>query len=345
MTHNNSIYFFLIILVSLFFFSFIFKKNNFLTSFSGERHQLFTQKEKNIPLIGGIFLFFTFSYILFFESKFLFISFLFSFLVLGIFVDLKILISPKIRILIQSFLIISLVYIFDLNIPTSRVVFVDYLLDQKIVNILFVTFCILVLMNGANFIDGLNGLLIGYFCLVSFFLLKINFFDFINLSVDKTAVFFSIMIVLFLFNFFNQIYLGDNGAYILSIFFGALVVSFYQSYQNISPYYVILLFWYPCFENLFSIIRKIRMKKSPMKPDTNHLHQVLFFFIKKKFLANQFYSNNFSSLIILFINLLIFNIGSINISSSIYQLIVILISIGIYLFSYNYLLKFKLKNK
>ena len=306
---------------------------------------MFAQKAKNIPLLGGIFLFLVFGYILFFQSKFLFILFLFLFLILGIFVDLKILISPKIRILIQSFLIISLVYVFDLNIPTSRVVFVDYFLDQKFINILFVTFCILVLINGSNFIDGLNGLLIGYFCLISFFLLKINFFNFINLSVDETVIFFSIMIILFLFNFFNQIYLGDNGAYILGIFFGTLVVSFYQSYQNISPYYIILLFWYPCFENLFSIIRKIRMRKSPMKPDTNHLHQVLFFFIKKKFFANQFYSNNFSSLIILGINLLILNIGSINIYSSIHQLLVILISIGIYLFSYNYLLNFKLKNK
>ena len=306
---------------------------------------MFAQKAKNIPLIGGIFLFLTFSYILFLQSKLLFISFLFLFLILGIFVDLKILISPKIRILIQSFLIISIVYIFDLNIPTSRVVFVDYFLDQKIINILFVTFCILVLINGANFIDGLNGLLIGYFCIISFFLLKINFFDFIDLSFDETVVFFSIMVILFLFNFFNQIYLGDNGAYILGIFFGTLVVSFYQSYQNISPYYIILLFWYPCFENLFSIIRKIRMKKSPMKPDTNHLHQVLFFFIKKKFFVNQFYSNNFSSLIILGINLIILNIGNINIYSSIHQLSVILISISIYLFSYNYLLNFKLKNK
>ena len=201
--YNNSIYFLLIILLSLFFFSFILKKKNFLTSFSGERHQLFAQKAKNIPLLGGIFLFLVFGYILFFQSKFLFILFLFLFLILGIFVDLKILISPKIRILIQSFLIISLVYVFDLNIPTSRVVFVDYFLDQKFINILFVTFCILVVINGSNFIDGLNGLLIGYFCLISFFLLKINFFNFINLSVDETVIFFSIMIILFLFNFFN----------------------------------------------------------------------------------------------------------------------------------------------
>ena len=185
MIYSNSVYFLLIILVSLVFFSFFLKKKNFLTSFSGERHQLFAQKAKNIPLIGGIFLFFTFSYILFFQSKFLYISFLFLFLIFGIFVDLKILISPKIRILIQSFMIMLFVYVLDLNIPTTRIILVDYLLSHKIVNTLFVTFCILVLINGSNFIDGLNGLLIGYFCIVSFFLLKINFFDFINLALMK----------------------------------------------------------------------------------------------------------------------------------------------------------------
>ena len=39
--------------------------------------------------------------------------------------------------------------------------------------------------------------------------------------------------------------------------------------------------WYPCFENLFSIIRKFNFKKSPISPDNKHLHQLLFIFLKK----------------------------------------------------------------
>jgi UDP-N-acetylmuramyl pentapeptide phosphotransferase/UDP-N-acetylglucosamine-1-phosphate transferase len=338
----NYFYYLVILLVSIIFFSLFFKKKTFLTSFSGERHQLFTQKEKNIPLIGGLFLFFSISYILFSYSEFIFIFFLFLFLVLGICVDLKIFISPKKRIIAQSLLILALVYLLDLNIPDTRINFVDSLLNYKPLNILLVSFCLLVLLNGVNFIDGLNGLLIGYFCIVSFFLLKLNFFNF---TAEETIIFFSTIVILFLFNFFNQIYLGDNGAYIFGIFFGVSLVSFHQVYQYISPYYIILLLWYPCFENLFSIIRKIKMKKSPMKPDTNHLHQVLFYYIKKKFPINQLYSNNLSSIIILIFNLIILSLGSLNIYSSSFQLIIILFSISAYLFSYNYFLSFKLKNK
>ena len=33
------------------------------------------------------------------------------------------------------------------------------------------------------------------------------------------------------------------------------------------------------FENLFSIIRKLRLNRSALKADFNHLHQLLFLFI------------------------------------------------------------------
>ena len=69
------------------------------------------------------------------------------------------------------------------------------------------------------------------------------------------------MLLLFL-NFLNKLFLGDNGAYMISFFIGFYLITIYnQNYQNITPYFVILLLWYPCFENLFSILRKIYYKK------------------------------------------------------------------------------------
>ena len=52
---------------------------------------------------------------------------------------------------------------------------------------------------------------------------------------------------------------------------------------NVSPFYVVLLLWYPCFENLFSIIRKFSLKKSPINADNNHLHQLIFIYLKNYF--------------------------------------------------------------
>ena len=102
---------------------------------------------------------------------------------------------------------------------------------------------------------------------------------------------------MYLFNLFNKLYLGDSGSYILGLIFSFIVISFYKLDQLVSPYYIILLLWYPCFENLFSILRKFRFNKSPLYPDQNHFHQLLFFFIKKKIngsnlLFDPFISNN-----------------------------------------------------
>ena len=70
--------------------------------------------------------------------------------------------------------------------------------------------------------------------------------------------------------------LGDAGAYTLSFFVGFLIIKCHNFNPNISPYFFITLLWYPCFENLFSIIRKIKSKFSPLTPDNNHLHHLIF---------------------------------------------------------------------
>ena len=52
--------------------------------------------------------------------------------------------------------------------------------------------------------------------------------------------------------------LGDTGAYILSFFVGFLIISCHKLNPYISPYFFITIIWYPCYENLFSIIRKLK---------------------------------------------------------------------------------------
>ena len=100
--------------------------------------------------------------------------------------------------------------------------------------------------------------------------------------------------------------MGDTGAYVLGFFYGYLLIKIYSEYQIFSPFFVILLLWYPCFENLFSIIRKFQLKKSPIKPDNNHLHQLIYFYLKKKYKVNNLFANNYGSLIILLYNLIVF---------------------------------------
>ena len=88
--------------------------------------------------------------------------------------------------------------------------------------------------------------------------------------------YFGIIIILAL-NYFGLLFLGDNGSYLIGIFLSYILISSFRSFNEISPYYIILI-WYPCFENLFSIIRKKKIGFSPIKADNNHLHQIIFLF-------------------------------------------------------------------
>jgi len=134
--------------------------------------------------------------------------------------------------------------------------------------------------------------------------------------------------------------LGDSGAYLLGFFMGLMIISSHVSNPDVSPYFFISLIWYPCFENLFSILRKINRKFSPLKPDSKHLHQLVFFFLTKKFNLKLIISNNLSSVIISFFNFLIIYISSLNPSSTIFQIKLIATSIIFYNIIYVFLFRF-----
>ena len=116
----------------------------------------------------------------------------------------------------------------------------------------------------------------------------------------------------------------------MSFFVGFLIISCHKSNPYISPYFFITIIWYPCYENLFSIIRKLKSNSSPLNPDNKHLHQLLYLVIKKNFFKNNLFANNASSLIINIINLVIIYISSMKPYSSVYQITLIIISLIIY---------------
>ena len=88
--------------------------------------------------------------------------------------------------------------------------------------------------------------------------------------------------MILVFNYLNFFYLVMEDS-VLSLFLGYILVVIYSKNPSISPYYIISLLWYPCFENLFSLIRKLIAKKSPTNPDNLHLHQLLYkYFLVKK---------------------------------------------------------------
>ena len=76
-----------------------------------------------------------------------------------------------------------------------------------------------------------------------------------------------------------------------------------------------------------------------------HLHQLLFFYVKKKFLIKNLLSNNCSSILINTYNLIIMTIASIYIYNSYFQILLISINILLYIILYRYLFVYRFKKK
>ncbi len=322
-----TIYLFLIFLAN-----FLINKYQLILSNSGQNHQSFVNK--SIPLTGGLFLLLPVIN-LFLQNYPFFLFVFFALFILGLLSDLNILVSPKKRFFLQFIFILFFSIFSQLEVTPTKIVFFDNLIKDNFLGYIFTTFCLMILINGSNFIDGLNGLLLGYFSLIILLLLKLDILNYLNLSQENYIYLIFVILFLLTLNFFNKLFLGDSGAYSLSFLIGFILIKTYSTNQFISPYFIILLLWYPCFENLFSIIRKIFFKKrNPLEPDTEHLHQKLFTYCKVKFKISNLKSNILSSLIILFFNLFIFYFASKAISHTIYQLSLLVISVITYLTTY-----------
>ena len=332
-------YYILLTPVLIFIINFFFNKKKILLSKTGDNHQLFVEK-KSIPLSGGMVISILSLFIFNFQIEIYYFVFILIFFI-GLLSDIKILKSAKKRFFFQILSIFLFVVYYDLSISNVRVFFIDYFLENKIFSYFFVTFCLLIVVNGSNFIDGLNGLALGYYTIIVGILLNLNLYEnFFNLNIIL-LIYLIIFIYLMLFNYFNKLYLGDSGSYLIGLSIAILLIITYNNFTNISPFFIVLLLWYPCFENLFSIIRKYKFSLSPLKADNKHFHQLLFNFLKKRLNLSNLFANNLSSIIINIFNLGIFSMGSLNIFDSKLQITLIFVCIFVYGYSYFKLFNFR----
>lgn len=329
--------YYLTILIFFGLMCFFFKKKNFLINETGEAHQKFSSNKK-VLLTGGLLIYLLIFYF-YKQTHFKFYLFISLILILGILSDLKIVRSASSRFFLQITIVIFFVISSEIYLENTRISILDEFLKNYLFNYLFVSFCILILLNGSNFIDGLNGLSLGYYILISLIVFYLNNNGYIFSGFIMLNYLIIFLITVLILNLFNLIFLGDSGAYILSLIFSSFLIDFYILNQTISPFFIILLLWYPCFETLFSMIRKIVLRKSPMKPDNKHLHQLVFLYILKKTNYSKFASNNISSVCINVYNLIIFLIALNFLYETKFQVMMVLFNIFIYIMVYIVLQK------
>ena len=329
------IYVILFTFISILLFNYIFKKKQFFVDQKFSPHKSFVT-EKTLPITGGLVFFLGCLVFLSFENNFIKLFILMMFII-GFLSDKNYLFSPIKRFFLQLIIIFLFVYVSQNFVNSLRLSVVDILLDNIFFKYFITIICFMVLINGSNFMDGVNTLLLGYYLGGSILSLTVLNKYGLELDITNFHIIIIILFILFLFNFFNKLLSGDSGAYLISFLIGYYLIYISNLSDFISPYFVGCLLWYPAYECLFSIIRKRIKNVSISQSDNKHLHHLLLIYFRKKFNIKNEKLNTITGLSINFFNYIIFYNAFHNISQTKNLVFIIFICIIVYNLVYYYL--------
>ena len=166
---NNLILFFVLVSFSLLFYKYFVLilnkyKSKILLDDDLKKPQAFHEMPTSVS--GGVGIFFSFLIVYFYLyifKEFTYIehiSFCALFFLLGLIDDLKINLRPKVRLALMIVLLVFLVLNNNLYITNTGIEFLnEFIKYSPIFSLIFICLCFLFIVNGANLIDGYNGLL------------------------------------------------------------------------------------------------------------------------------------------------------------------------------------------
>jgi len=179
-----------------------------------------------------------------------------------------------------SLLSAALVYFF-VNIYFARIDCA--LLDNMIVALPVVSFVMTLLViagtiHAMNMIDGFNGLMLGVSLTMFAGIALVSHAVDDTLVLDIALICIGAIAGLFVVNFpLGKIFAGDGGAYLIGFLLSTTVLMLVQRNKEVSAWFPCLLISYPLFETLFSIYRKVFLRKIPaMRPDGLHFHMLVY---------------------------------------------------------------------
>lgn len=154
----------------------------------------------------------------------------------------------------------------------------DYIMTFGVVSVLVTCFAVAGVANAFNLIDGYNGLagmvaviILGGLAYVA---------DLVGDRAIMITAYASIGAILgfLVWNYpRGLIFLGDGGAYLIGFLVAELSVLLVARNPKVSPWFPMLLAFYPIFETSFTIFRRMVIGKThPGLPDAAHLHQLIY---------------------------------------------------------------------
>jgi len=180
-------------------------------------------------------------------------------------------------------------YSFDINFPKIDFPGLGQLIDSSvIISWLFYGFCVVVIVNGNNLIDGTNGLMPMSIIIqiMSLFFICLELQDITNMI---RLIYITVPICIFLiFNYpWGKVFMGDLGAYFFGFFISMLTIVIYGDHPELPNWGAVVILFYPAFELLFSVCRKIYQGTNPMQADSKHLHILMFHVFRSRMIRNR----------------------------------------------------------
>ena len=241
-------------------------------------HDLPVTRSGGIAAIISLSIFYVIYYLLYSKILYDYILVSYSMFLVGFLDDLKINIKPFKRLILMVLLLFLSIYILPIKIFNLDIPFLIPLMSSHIFSSVFVLLCFLFVINGANLIDGFNGLLAINLIIINIILTYINMS---NGNLEFAILLVSQIIILLSFLLFNfpraKIFLGDSGAYIFGALTGLNTIMTNNLNPKISSFFFCTLLFYLFFEVFFSFFRKLTQNKSPIYPDDKHLHMLSFY--------------------------------------------------------------------
>jgi UDP-GlcNAc:undecaprenyl-phosphate/decaprenyl-phosphate GlcNAc-1-phosphate transferase len=245
----------------------------------------------NIPTLGGVAIFFgiVISAALFYpealEKEF---RYLLAALVILFFVGLKddlLVLDPKKKFIAQVVIALIMILMADIRITT----FHGFININEIPywgSVVLSVFVYVIIVNGFNLIDGIDGLASGVAILVSVVFSILFIFAEGYDYVFYAAILTGSLVAFFRFNVFsrkNKLFLGDTGSLIIGFLIAMITISFLE-FENINvvsrsnrsvPVMAFGILIVPLFDTLRVFVIRIFRGESPFHADRRHIHHRL----------------------------------------------------------------------
>ena len=163
-------------------------------------HDFPVTRSGGIATIISLSFFFIIYYILYSEVLYDYILISYSVFIVGVLDDLRMNIKPLKRLIIMILLLFIFIYFLPIKILYIDIPFLIPLMSNQILSSIFVLLCFLFVINGANLIDGFNGLLTINVIIINIILAYININ---NQNSEFSFLIISQIIILLSFLLFN----------------------------------------------------------------------------------------------------------------------------------------------